>query len=238
MAKVMGIIGGMGPLATASLFKSIVSLTKAASDQEHIHIIIDNNTEIPDRTSYLLGGGLNPIDKLVESAVRLEAAGADFLVMPCNTAHFFYDDLAAAVSVPVISMIEETASYASDRFSPSARIGLLATEGTCRSGVYDLVFSRRGMTIAKPSDGAQRHVSAMIAAVKSGDIPSSIPSGYLDAVREVSLSTEAVILGCTELPIAHELLAIPGLFIDTLRVLAESSIRFAGKELRETERAS
>ena len=89
MSKTLGIIGGMGPLATANLFNKIVLTTHAKSDQDHIHILIDNNTLIPDRTAYLLGNGEDPLEQLVTSAVRLEKMGAEFLIMPCNTAHYF-----------------------------------------------------------------------------------------------------------------------------------------------------
>ena len=106
--KTIGIIGGMGPLATADLFEKIVGHTKAACDQEHLHVVIDSNTNIPDRTAALLHGGADPLPELVKSAGRLEKMGADVLIMPCNTAHNYYDGIAAAVSVPVLHMVRLT----------------------------------------------------------------------------------------------------------------------------------
>src|SRR5699024_10166329 len=109
--KTLGILGGMGPLATVKLFEKIVSLTHANKDQEHIHTIIDSNINIPHRSRYILGNGDDPLNELIKSAKRLENAGADFLVMPCNTAHYFYDKIVAVMNIPFLNMIEETAKY-------------------------------------------------------------------------------------------------------------------------------
>ena len=165
--KTIGIIGGMGPLATVDLFGKIVNLTDAKCDNDHIHILIDNNTYIPDRTSYILGDGKNPLDELVKSAKRLKDMGADFLVMPCNTAHYFYNDIINNVSIPFINMIEETASYINNKKAQKVLTDL-------------------------------RH-------------------------KDV----EYVILGCTELPVAFELLNLSGNFIDPTEVLAKAAIKKA-----------
>ena len=107
--KVIGIIGGMGPMATADLFKKIIESTAAASDQEHLHVLIDNNTDIPDRTACIEAGSDAPLAPMVESARRLQDMGADVLLIPCNTAHHFYPGVAAAVDVPVLNMPESPA---------------------------------------------------------------------------------------------------------------------------------
>lgn len=107
--KIIGILGGMGPAATADLFNKIIISTKAACDQEHLHVIIDSNTDIPDRTAALLNGGEDPTEQLVLSARRLQSTGAELIAMPCNTAHGFYDAVCAAVDIPVLHMIKLTA---------------------------------------------------------------------------------------------------------------------------------
>ena len=107
--KSVGIIGGMGALATCDLFNKIISNTSASKDQEHIHVYIDNNTEIPDRTAAVLHGGESPVPQLVSSAIKLELIGADVLIMPCNTAHYFYDEFIKYVNIPMIQMPKETA---------------------------------------------------------------------------------------------------------------------------------
>jgi len=129
----IGIIGGMGPLATADLFRKIICMTKAASDQEHIHIVIDNNTEIPDRTRAILYGGATPLPALARSALKLEVMGADLLLMACNTAHYFYDQMQPFIHVPMLHMPEETAFEVQRRGLTC--VGLLATDGTCQTGI-------------------------------------------------------------------------------------------------------
>ena len=129
--KIIGILGGMGPAATADLFNKIIVSTKAASDQEHLHVIIDSNTSIPDRTEALIHGGEDPTEQLTLSARRLAAAGAELIAMPCNTAHGFYDAVCAAVDIPVLHMIKLTAQEL--RLKGVKCAGLLATDGTVQS---------------------------------------------------------------------------------------------------------
>ncbi|MHB8062185.1 MAG: cysteate racemase [Ruminiclostridium sp.] len=234
MHKTIGIIGGMGPMATASLFKKIITITQADSDQEHIHILIDNNTEIPDRSSYIIGNGENPLEKLIKSAKVLEASGVDFLIMPCNTAHYFYKDIIREIHIPFINMIYETGLYIKKHFPHVRRAGILATEGTCAADVYDNELKSLGIEIVKPSHEAQQQVTSLIHAVKRGDNTLTPPEGYLAAIQELKQETQIIILGCTELPIAHELFGIRGLFIDTLDILAQSAVMFSGKSIRKT----
>lgn len=114
----------MGPLATCNLFRKIIDITDAASDQEHIRVCIDNNTEIPDRTAAIIAGGKDPVEQMSRSAKGLQAMGADVLIMPCNTAHFFHSRVAETVDVPLLNMLEETAKYAKQK--GITRVGLLA----------------------------------------------------------------------------------------------------------------
>ena len=104
MKKILGIVGGMGPAATCDLMEKIISLTAATCDQDHLHVIADVNTNIPDRTAAILHGGADPVPELVKSGQRLQNAGAELLLLPCNTAHYFYEPLAASVTVPVLHM--------------------------------------------------------------------------------------------------------------------------------------
>ena len=110
MKNTIGIVGGMGPLATCDLFRKIIEVTEAGSDQEHVRVVIDSNTEIPDRTAAILAGGKDPVPELRKSASHLVSIGADLLIMPCNTAHYFYDQVAPTVEVPFLHMIRETAA--------------------------------------------------------------------------------------------------------------------------------
>ena len=132
--KMLGILGGLGPMATVYFYELVTRHTKAACDQDHIHILIDNNTNIPDRTAALLSGGESPVPELQKSAARLTAMGAEGLMMPCNTAHCFHGDVQAVSEVPVLHMIELTREALEQRGVTCA--GLLATNGTIQTGVY------------------------------------------------------------------------------------------------------
>ena len=154
--KIIGILGGMGPAATADLFSKIIVSTKAANDQEHLHVIIDSNTSIPDRTEALIHGGEDPTEQLTLSARRLAAAGAELIAMPCNTAHGFYDAVCAAVDIPVLHMIRLTAQELLLKGIKCA--GLLATDGTVQSGIYERCFEGSGIELLTPSPAAQAAV--------------------------------------------------------------------------------
>ena len=136
--KTVGIIGGMGTLATIDLFNKIALETNAKSDDEHLHILIDNNAQIPDRSNFILKNGENPTNELIKSAKNLEQIGADFLAIPCNTAHYFYDFINDNVDIEVINMIEETAKIIKE--SKVSKVVLLATTGTIKAKVYDNIF--------------------------------------------------------------------------------------------------
>lgn len=229
--KTIGIIGGMGPLATVDLFKKIVTLTEAEGDNEHIHIIIDNNTEIPDRTRHILNNGENPENHLIKSAVKLEMMGADVIIMPCNTAHYFYDSIVKFIKVPFLNMIEETAKEIMNKYPGYRRIGLLATEGTCRAGIYDRVFVKYGMEIIKPSDDRQQHVTNLIYDIKKGKTCIDL-TGMGKVLAELkSRGIDTLILGCTELPVAFQMFNIKESYMDPTRILACSAIRFVGKRV-------
>ena len=130
MKKICGVMGGMGPLATVDFLNKIIQCTRAKKDADHVHTIIDCNTSIPDRSAHILYDRESPREELIRTAKRLQNAGADFLVLTCNTAHYFFDDIQKSVDVPVINMIDEVGKYAKER--KLHRIGLLATTGDTR----------------------------------------------------------------------------------------------------------
>ncbi|MDE7010948.1 MAG: amino acid racemase [Oscillospiraceae bacterium] len=227
--KTIGIIGGMGPLATADLFEKIVGHTKAACDQEHLHVVIDSNTNIPDRTAALLHGGADPLPELTGSARRLEAMGADVLIMPCNTAHNYYDGISAAVSVPVLHMVRLTAQALVERGVKKA--GLLATDGTVRTGIYQKSFAGSGVELLTPDEAGQRAVMEMIyQGVKAGDMAFDARPARQAMERLLAAGAEVLILGCTELPLAVKLYGIDLPAVDPTLELALAAIRFAGGE--------
>ncbi|KUO72812.1 MAG: hypothetical protein APF77_02985 [Clostridia bacterium BRH_c25] len=229
--RTIGIIGGMGPLAAARLFERIVVLTKAKCDNEHIPIIIDNNTNIPDRTKHILNNGDSPAGELVKSASRLELMGADVIIIACNTAHYHFDEIVRSVKIPVINMIEETAKYIRQSCPDVKCAGLIATEGTCKSGIYRRVFERSGLELVMPEPEEQRHITDLIYDVKKygEDIDPENTIKVVSALR--NRGAEVMVLGCTELPIVFGRFDICSSYVDSSEVLAMSAIAYAGKEI-------
>ncbi len=229
MTKTVGIIGGMGPAATCDLMEKIIALTRASRDQEHLHVIADVNTAIPDRTEAILHGGPDPAPEMVKSARRLESAGAELLIMPCNTAHYFYDDVAAAVGIPVLHMARETAAVL--RAAGIETAGVLATDGTVQSGVYERALAEAGVRAVYPGPAMQHEVMRLIyEGVKARAVPlETIPVG--DILADVrAQGAETVLLACTELPIAFRELGLAAGCLDPTRVLAFAAVKAAGAE--------
>lgn len=166
--RTIGILGGMGPLATAEFYRRIVLRTPARYDQEHLHVVIDADPAVPDRTTALLGQGPDPTPHLVAAARRLEAAGVDFLVVPCNTAHAFLPNVQAAIAVPILDMIDEVAAEVARRCPPETPVGLLATAGTIASRLYERGLSRDQLHPVVPDNDRQQLLTAAIGRVKRG----------------------------------------------------------------------
>lgn len=234
MKKTIGVIGGMGPAATCDLMEKLVALTRASRDQEHLHVIADSNTAIPDRTAAILHGGADPTPELVKTARRLEAAGAEILIMPCNTAHFYYDAVAASVSVPVLHMPREAA--AALKAAGVGCAGVLATDGTVQSGVYEKALSQAGVRAVYPSPPMQEQVMRLIyQGVKARSVPlGDIP--VRDILRDLrDRGAEKFVLACTELPLAFSELGLLADCLDATRALALAAVRAAGGEPAATD---
>ena len=227
--KTIGIIGGMGPMATVDLFRRLVGHTDAQTDAEHIHIIIDNYPQIPDRTKAILSGDDSVVRYLAESGKRLEQAGAELLLIPCNTSHYFYDALCKELNVPVIHMIRECAKKVLSL--GYSKVALLATDGVVFSGIYSSVFTEYGIDVLTPSPEGQKKVMRLIYdEVKAGKQPhSEVLDAELDDLTKKG--AQAFILGCTELPLAFGE-DTPRTFVDPTAVLTEVAIVSAGYRYR------
>lgn len=226
MNKTIGIIGGMGPLATMDLYRKIIEVTPAHSDNDHIHVVIDSNTLIPDRTAYILGKGKDPAVEMIRSAISLENMGADFLIMACNTAHFYYDRITPFVKIPILNMIEETAKEINNLEIKT--VGLLATDGVLTSKVYHGMLKEYGIKILQPNEDGQKEVMNLIYnGIKASNY--SIDTSRFERVIEelYEAGAETLILGCTELPIAFERFKLKGNTIDPTKILARSAVKFA-----------
>jgi aspartate racemase len=230
--RVLGVLGGMGPAATVEFYRRITEAVDADVDQDHPRIIIDSNAKIPDRTAALLHGGAPPVSALVESATTLERAGADVLAMPCNTAHAFLPEVRASVSIPVLDMLDETVAAAA---SGAAPVGLLATSGTLRAGLYQRAFREAGAEMLVPSEREQRDVMRIIELVKAGRTDRAIPT-FEDAIsRLLGRGVRSVVLGCTELSVLHQRCPLsPTRVTDPMSALVLASARVLGVSLRPT----
>lgn len=229
--RVLGVIGGMGPLATADLYRKIAEHTAARCDQDHPRTVIDSNTDIPDRTEALLRGGADPVPELVKSARRLVAAGAEVLLIPCNTAHCFYDAVAAAVDAPVLNMLTLTRDAL--RARGVTRAGLLATDGTVQSGVYQRAFAGSGVELLTPDEAGQAEVTALVyRGVKAGDPDYDAAPFCRVCEGLLARGAQTLILGCTELPCAFAQYRLDYPAVDPTLELALAAIRAAGCETK------
>ena len=224
---VVGIIGGMGPVATADFYLKLVQATPAASDQEHLQVLIWSDPTIPDRTDALLTHGADPTPALIAGAQLLQRSGAAMLAIPCNTAHAFLTAVQASVDIPIIHMIEETAMQVQHLKPGVQRVGLLSTTGTQKAGLYQAWLDKKGIEVLSPGGSTQEHlVMGSIRAIKAGTPGSAVRADFVAAAQElIDAGAQAIIGGCTEVPVGlcGDDLSVP--FIDPAKVLAESVVR-------------
>ena len=233
MKKTIGILGGMGPLATADLFRKIVTMTKAGCDNDHIRIYIDDNASIPDRTAAILSGGKDPTPIMADSLKKLEACGADCIIMPCNTAHYFLPRLQTMTEVPFLSMLEATAKTCASTF-PGKTAAILATKGTLATGLYEEALKAQGVSYLVPNADEQ---DALMRVIYEGVKADAAPEAYRADMEGVMKTLAArgadyFILGCTELPVAADLLDLTQPMIDPTTELAKVAITFCGYDLK------
>ena len=226
--RTVGILGGMGPEATVELFRRIIALTTAKRDQDHLHVLIDSNPKIPDRTAAILAQGESPLPLLIAVAKDLERAGADFIIIPCNTAHYWLHELREVVSIPIIDMIGETAARVATNIPALRTIGLLATTGTLRSNLYQRAFARSGVDLLVPSEEEDAAIMRAIHGIKAGD--HTVREAVIGVAHGlVARGAEGIIPGCTELSlvVSQDSLSVP--VFDPLSILAERAVALAMK---------
>lgn len=231
--KFVGILGGMGPDATVTMFQNILRATAAQSDQDHLRILIYNNPKIPDRTAAICADGADPLPALIQSAQLLEQAGVDVIVIPCVTVHYFYDGVQAAIKTPMLHIVEETLEYASSRYPECKMLGLLSTQGTVQTGLFPGFAGKWGMNIlTPPEEMIQELVMNAIYRIKAGEL-SGEPTALLQQAAAYMIQTgaQAIIAGCTEIPLAlsPEDISVP--LLDPLKILAQAVVKEAGGTL-------
>jgi aspartate racemase len=230
--KTIGILGGMGPEATADLYYRIVKATPVERDQDHPRTIIYSNSKVPDRTPAITGGGESPLPEMLMAARSLEGAGADFLIIPCNTAHYFIEELRNELGIPVLHMIEMTARHVAREYPDAKTVGLIATDGTLSSGIYERFFRTAGMKVLVPNADLQSStMDAIYSHIKKGDLATGRKIS-LDVARDlVGHGADLVICGCTEISLVLKDGDITVSVVDPLQVLAEVAVQVGQGEL-------
>ena len=236
MRKTIGILGGMGPEATAHFFSLIIKHTAAAKDQDHVPVLIYNLPQIPERTPAILGQGPSPIPLLRKGVRTLAQAGADFIVVPCISAHAFLPDIRRASPVPILSLLDEALAGAKKKNRRLKRAGLLASTGTVRSGLFAKTFAKAGIEIITPTKKEQAKVMEAVfgkRGVKAGFTKGRPRKLVLDIARRlIKRGAEVVIAGCTEIPLVLRDEDLPVPLIEPMRIAAQASIVKAGQKIK------
>lgn len=234
MKQILGILGGMGPLATAHLFKRIIELTKVESDQEHIHVIIDSDAQIPDRTAFIEEGGDNPLDKMIQSAKRLQIAGASVIIMPCNTAHLFLDEVKQHVDVLFINMLEVVVDEIKNNVVYQKGLAFFVTEGTKQANLYSQFFDALEIPYYQVNRKEQKMISSIIYQIKENGVTKDVIDAFKTLQIEMIIKgVKHIILGCTELSLLSEHIIAPLIAIDPLDLLAKEAIKRVGGVVKE-----
>ena len=231
----LGVIGGLGPMASAYFIELLTAMTDAQSDQEHMNMMLLSAPAIPDRTQYILGKSKDsPLPGLISAGRVLCGAGADLLAIPCVTAHYFHNDIERQLGIPVIHAIRECVKILKE--NGITRAGLMATDGTVRSGLFQAEFEEQGISVILPAKEEQEMVMSFIYDdVKKGGVPSL---SRFEKAKEclIAKGAEAVLLGCTELSLIKKEYGQLTDVLDVMEVLAKASLEACGMPVREEYR--
>ncbi len=205
----IGLVGGLGPAATVDLYDKIVKASPAKTDQKHFKVVVEQNPQIPDRTAYLLNGGTDPTLALYAACRKLEKDGADIILIPCNTAHAFFESIAPHLKASMINMQQTTLEEIVEKLGKDRPVGLLATDGTVKTGIYKNKADQMGINLVTPDPKYQALVMEAIygpQGVKAGITDGLCKEQLLEAGRHLvrDKGAASLILGCTELPLILE----------------------------------
>ena len=227
--RILGVLGGMGPLASAEFMRRLTLLTSAERDQDHVPAVLVSDPRVPDRTAARLHGGEDPLPALVRGIHVLEAAGCGAIAIPCNTAHGWFEGMVAATALPIIHIVDAAEADLLRQGVSPGRIGLMGTAGTLAMRLYQDRLESRGWECLVPTtDEMASHVSPAIAQVKANDVAGAYAPLAEIAGRLMERGAKAVVLGCTEIPLgidAGPVLPFP--VTDTIAALARASIAWA-----------
>ena len=214
-------------MATAFFMQMVIEMTKAETDQEHIEMLIHNCPSIPDRTSYILGRSeRNPEPYMAAIGRKLAESGAEVIAIPCITANYFYRELSEEIPVPILNIIEETSGYLAAQ--GVERVGLMATDGTVRSGLFQQSLKEAGIAVALPGEDGQGDVMHLIYEDVKATRPAEMDR-FLKVERELKeKGAQVIILGCTELSMIRRDESIGAGYLDAMQVLAKCAVEQCG----------
>jgi aspartate racemase len=236
MKKTIGILGGMGPEATGFFFDALIRQTKAAGDQDHARVIIWSDPTVPARTEAILENGPSPLAALLAGVRVLEKGGAALIAMPCITAHYWAPRIKASARVPFIDLIDETAGQAKISVPGIERVGLIATAGTVRSGIFHRAFARRGVDMIVPNDRDQARIMEAIYGadgIKAGIKSARARNAVVRIARKLAAQgAQAIIAGCTEIPLVLRAADLPVPLLEPMTIGAAVCLKKTGYRLR------
>lgn len=222
--RLIGVLGGMGPLATVDFMQKVIEATPAKHDQDHVPLIVYSVPQIPDRVGAALAGSDEPLPAMLAGIRTLEQAGVEAIAIACNTAHAWYDQLAASTKVPIIHMAQAVIDAAPRNTMP---VAVLATVGTLQAGIYQRYFEKAGWQALVPEWQVQELIIDAIAAVKCGEIERARASFDAAAARLLALGAGRLLLACTELPVAAKGSVHEACCLDATACLAQASVELA-----------
>jgi aspartate racemase len=227
-SRTIGILGGMGPAATVDFMNRVVLATPARDDADHFRMIVDNNPKVPSRIAALIEKtGADPLPELKRMAVGLEKAGADFLVMPCNTAHHFHAAIAEAVAIPFLNIVDVAADHLASEYPEAKRVGFLASPAIQQTRLYHRRFDRDGLTIVYPEDARSARLLTVIRDIKAGKTGEPQIAEYHGAATDLFERADIVLVACTELSILPPPPTDTLPVVDTLDLLVKATIAMA-----------
>jgi len=228
MGSVIGVLGGMGPMATVDLMRKIIENTSAYKDQDHYQMIIYNNPKIPSRVDAILDNAESPLPELIKSARLLEAAGASFIIIPCHTAHYWYNELIAAINIPVYNLIEITAKYVAETFDlNNNRLLIFATPATIKASLYQQQFNKYNYEIIVPTPEEQMVVTAAINQTKAGKLENNPELATVNQIinRYNQQGVTLLLAGCTEISILLPYVTADVHKLNPLQIIAEYIVK-------------
>ncbi len=226
--KLVGVIGGMGPDATVDFMSRVLAATPASKDQDHVRMVIEHNPRIPSRQMAMRGAGENPGPVIAAMAARLESAGADFLVMPCNLAHAWQGDILAATTIPFVSIIDESVKSALCRSGEQSAVGLMTTPGCFTAGLYQQALADADRAVIAQTPDELAETMRLVEKIKAGDRSQDVAKGLRDlADRLIGRGAKILIAACTEFPLVLNESMFDVTLVSSTDVLAKKTVALA-----------